>query len=207
MNKRIIPSLLLKDEGLVKGVKYKDFKYLGDPVNTIKIFNDKEVDELFFFDIDASKENRCISFDLVRTLSEECFMPFGVGGGITDVDQVRQLLRFGAEKVCINTSSILDKNIIKKISQEFGSQSLVVSIDIGKNFFGKRKISTHNGSKFHKIGIYDWAKEIEKLGAGEILVNCIYNDGKMKGYDLNVISRISDIVKIPVISLRRNFNS
>ena len=200
MNNRIIPLLLLKEDALVKGQKYKNFRYLGDPINAIKIFNDKEVDELLFFDILASQEKRCISLDIVEKIAEECFMPFGVGGGITNIEQVRKILRAGAEKISINTSSILNKTLITEISQEFGSQSLVVSLDITKNFFGKKRISYMNGTKTSGDDITNWAKEIESLGAGEILVNCIYNDGLMQGYDLDLIEQISGTVNIPVIA-------
>jgi len=200
MNKRIIPILLLKDGALVKGEKYKDFRYLGDPINAIKIFNDKEVDEIFFLDISANKTNRPISIELVEQLSEECYMPFGVGGGITNVEEVRQILRSGAEKVTINTSSITSKEIIKEISQEFGSQSLVVSVDVVKNWFGKKKLCYFNGSKTLSVDILSWVKEIESLGAGEIILNSVYNDGMMTGYDLDFIDSVSTSVNIPVIA-------
>ena len=200
MNKRLIPILLLKDDALVKGVKYRDYRYLGDPINAIKIFNDKEVDELFFFDILASQENRSISIDTVQKIAEECFMPFGVGGGINTVNQARKILRAGAEKISINTASILNKHVIKEITEEFGSQSLVVSIDVNKNFFGKKLLSYRNSQASKSYDIIEWAKEVESLGAGELLVNSVYNDGLMQGYDIDLISKISESVSIPVIA-------
>ena len=199
-NKRIIPILLLKDGALVKGEKYKNFRYLGDPINAIKIFNDKEVDEIFFLDISANERNRSISVELVEQLSEECYMPFGVGGGIKNIEEVRQLLRSGAEKVTINTSSINSKELISEISLEFGSQCLVVSVDITKNWFGKKKLSYLNARKTVSYDILSWVKEIESLGAGEILLNSVYNDGMMKGFDLDLIDVISKEVNIPVIA-------
>ena len=145
---RIIPCLLLKGDGLVKGVKFKHHTYVGDPINAVKIFNDKEVDELFFMDITASAEGRIPRLDLIRDIADECYMPFGVGGGICSIQQIKEIIEAGAEKVSINTAAIENPKLIKKAASIFGNQSIVVSIDVKKNWRGKYVVISHSG----KIG-------------------------------------------------------
>jgi len=198
---RIIVSLLLKNRGLVKGVKFKNHKYVGDPINAVKIFNDKKVDELVFLDIDATNENRCIDISLVKTIGDNCNMPFSVGGGIRSIDQIKSCINAGAEKVVINTYAFENPSFIKEASSYFGSSTIIVSIDVKKNIFGKYHLYTNSGKVNTKVCPIDFAKLIESNGAGEIIVNSIDNDGTMQGYDLEVTKLISENVSIPVIAL------
>ena len=140
LRKRLIPLLLLKNEALVKGKKFNNYRYLGDSMNTIKIFNEKMADELIFIDIEATKSNKLIDLDFVRDVADECYMPFTVGGGIKSIDDIKRILGAGAEKVSINSQSIIDKYFIKEASRFFGSQSIVVSLDVNKDWFGRRKV-------------------------------------------------------------------
>jgi cyclase len=197
---RIIPVLLLKGKGLVKTVKFKEPKYIGDPINAVKIFNDLKADELVFLDITASKEGRTVSVDLVRDIGDEAFMPFGVGGGISDLKQIEPLLKAGAEKVVINTNAFLKSNLINEASKIFGSQSIVVSLDIKKSLLGKYTCWIKDGSQNTKEHPIDLAKKAENSGAGELIINSIDLDGLMTGYDIELIKSISDIVSIPVVA-------
>ena len=197
---RIIPCLLLKGKGLVKGIKFKDHTYVGDPINAIKIFNDMEVDELIFLDITATKEGRLPPLDLVQTIADQCLMPFAVGGGITTVQQARDILSKGAEKICINTSMIERPEVITQVSETFGAQAVVVSIDFKRNWRGRYETYIRCGSK--SVGRYpvDLAQEMEALGAGEILINAIERDGTQSGYDIDLIKQVSEAVTVPVIA-------
>ena len=197
---RIIPSLLLKDKGLVKGVNFGDFKYVGDPINAVRIFNDKEVDELFFFDISATQDNRTISFNLIEKLANECFMPFAVGGGINSIENIGKLIKLGVEKVSINTYAVEDPDFISKSAGIFGSQAIVVSIDVIKSTNGKYSIVTHSGKKKKNICPLDHAKLMEKKGAGELVVTSIDKDGTQNGYDIKLMKLIAGAVSIPVIA-------
>ena len=197
---RIIPCLLLKDSGLVKTRKFKDPKYVGDPINAVKIFNDKEVDELIFLDISATPNNRKPNYSLVKDIASETFMPFAYGGGITSLSDIEKLISQGSEKVVLNSIAYDTPTLVNEAAKKFGSQSIVVSIDVKKNFFGKQQVYIKCGKKC--IGEFpeDWAKKMEDLGAGEIFINSIDNDGMQKGYDLNLIKKVADIVSIPVIA-------
>jgi len=197
---RIIPVLLLKESGLVKTTKFKKYNYIGDPINAVKIFNDLEADELIFLDISATNENRTIDYDFIKEIGDEAFMPFSIGGGITNINQVESLISQGAEKVVLNSYCFKNPSIITEIANLFGSQSVVVSIDIFKNIFGKYSLYSHSGKKKQSIKIIDWIKRVVDLGAGEILINSVNNDGIMEGYDLDLISMISKNVNIPVIA-------
>ncbi len=197
---RIIPVLLLKGKGLVKTVKFKNPKYIGDPINAVKIFNDLKSDELVFLDITASKEDRTVSVDLVKDIGDEAFMPFGVGGGIKDVLQIEHLLKAGAEKVIINTNAVLKPELIEDAAKVFGSQSIVVSIDAKKTLFGKYECWIKDGSTNTKMHPVDLAKKSQELGAGEIIVNSIDLDGMMTAYDIELIKSIAEIVSIPVVA-------
>jgi cyclase len=199
LKRRTIPCLLLKDKGLVKTIKFKNPKYIGDPINAVKIFNDKEVDELIFLDITATIEKRNPQFDLIKDIARECFMPFAYGGGIRNIDDARKMLKLGAEKIVINTYALENPEFIKKASAIFGSQSVVVSIDVKKNWLGKPLIYSHSGTKNTNIDPLEFVRKVEKKGAGELFINSIDKDGTMHGYDLNLIKNISETVDIPVI--------
>lgn len=196
---RIIPILLYSNEGLVKTVRFKNPKYVGDPINAIKIFNDKEVDELILLDIEATKNKRGPNFKLVEEVAKECFMPFSYGGGITTIDEIKKLLNLGAEKVVINSSSIKN-DLIEQTSSRFGSQSIVICIDIKKNWQGRYYCYINRGEKNIKISPVYFAKKMESLGAGELILQFIDKDGTYSGYDLSMIEIISKEVTIPVVA-------
>ncbi len=197
---RVIPCLLLKNQGLVKTVKFKDPKYLGDPINIVKIFNDKEVDELMFLDITATVEKRKPPFKLLSKIASECFMPLGYGGGIRSLEDIQEILGLGAEKVALNSYAVEEPSFVEKASALYGSQSIVISIDVKKTLLGKYEIWTHGGTKRVKIDPVDFAVEMEKRGAGELIVNSIDRDGTMAGYDIGLVKRVAESVKIPVIA-------
>jgi cyclase len=197
---RVIPVLLLKGHGLVKTVRFKSEKYIGDPINAVRIFNDLEADELAFVDITATNENRTVSLDLVRQIGDEAFMPFAVGGGIKDVEHVRVFLSAGAEKVIINSEAVSNPQLIFESASLFGSQSIMVSIDVKKSVFGNYVIYTHSGKKKAAISLIEHLYRLEKSGAGEILINSIDNDGMMNGYDIPLIEQVSRAVSVPVIA-------
>ena len=197
---RIIPVLLLKEKGLVKTVKFKNPIYIGDPINAIKIFNDFKADELIILDITASKEERTISFDLIRNIGDEAFMPFGVGGGFKNIKQIENAFRSGAEKVVLNTQAVLNPELVKMAAENFGSQSIVVSIDVKKNFLGKYECWIKDGSVLTKNNPIELSKKMQELGAGEIIINSIDLDGCMTGYDVELIRKIVEAVSIPVIA-------
>jgi cyclase len=197
---RVIPSLLLRGEGLVKGINFKDYTYVGDPINAVKIFNEKEVDELLFLDILATREHRKISRDLVQKIADECYMPFGVGGGITTVEEIRDLLRAGAEKVCLNSAVLENPGLITAAARIFGSQSIVVSIDVKKGWTGGYTVYGQAGTAKTKREPVAWAQEAARLGAGEILLNSIDRDGTGAGYDLELLRQVAAAVSVPVIA-------
>jgi imidazole glycerol-phosphate synthase subunit HisF len=198
---RIIPVLLLKGKGLVKSVRFKDFRYIGDPINAVKLFNDLGADELAFLDIMANSENRSISPDFVRRVGEEANMPFSAGGGIRTIKEIQQILAAGAEKVILNTSAALNPGFVKEASDEFGSSTIVVSIDVKKNLFGKELTYIYSGNKPTGHDPVKFAVMIENMGAGEIIINSIDHDGMMKGYDISLIRRVSEAVSIPVVAM------
>jgi cyclase len=197
---RVIPCLLLLNKGLVKTVKFKEPKYLGDPINIVRIFNDKEVDELVFLDITATAENRPPAFDFLRNITSECFMPLGYGGGIRSMVDVKQLLSIGIEKVVLNASAVENPKLIREAADHAGSSSVVVSMDVRQGFTGKYEVMTRNGKKKTGLDPVKHAIEMERMGAGEILVNSIDRDGTMQGYDIPLIKRVADAVGIPVVA-------
>lgn len=197
---RLIPVLLLRGKGLVKTIKFKDPTYVGDPINAVKIFNDLKADELVFLDITASKEERCIDYKLVKDIGDEAFMPFGVGGGISNLEQIEEIFKAGAEKVIINTNAILNPDLVKSASEHFGSQSIVVCLDVKKNLFGKYEVYIKDGSENTHLNPVELALKLQDYGAGELIINSIDNDGMMKGYDINLIKIISKNVDIPVVA-------
>lgn len=197
---RVIPVLLLKNKGLVKTVSFNKSRYIGDPINAVKIFNDFEADELVFLDITASKEKRTINLDLVKQIGDEAFMPFGVGGGIRTISDVEQILNVGAEKVVLN--SVLRENpyLISEAAMKFGSQSVIASVDVKKDFFGKYRAYTNSGKKKVSTDLIDYVKRLQEMGAGEILINSITNDGLMIGFDIELTKKIAESVDVPVIA-------
>lgn len=198
--KRIIPCLLLRDNGLVKTIKFKKSTYIGDPINAVKIFNEKEVDELVFLDIDATNDKKAPPYELIQDIATECFMPFCYGGGITSVDQIRQIIASGAEKVAINTAAFKNPALIQEAAKIFGSSTIVVSVDYKKNLFGKQQVYISGGKKSTGKHPVEYAKEMEQLGAGELFLNSIENDGVMNGYDIEMLRSVTDAVSIPVIA-------
>jgi cyclase len=197
---RVIPVLLLKNMGLVKSVKFKDYRYIGDPINAVKIFNDLKADELIFLDILASKEKRKISLDFVKKVGDEANMPFGVGGGINSITDIREVINAGAEKVIINSYALSNPEFIRIAADEFGSSTIVVSIDVKKNFWGKLQSYSFGGTKATGRDPVEFAQQMEAEGAGEIIITAIEKDGEMKGYDLDIIKQISQAVTIPVVA-------
>ena len=197
---RVIPCLLLRNNGLVKTVKFKDSTYIGDPINAIKIFNEKEVDELIFLDIDASKEKKEPPFNLLKNIASECFMPLCYGGGISSIDQISEIIKCGVEKVSINTHAVKNPLFIKNAADIYGSSTIVAAIDVKKNIFGKYQIYINGGSENTNKDPLEFAKLIEQMGAGEIFLNSIDKDWTMTGYDIELIKKISNSVKIPVIA-------
>jgi len=200
LNKRIIPTLLLKNTGLVKTISFKKPTYIGDPINAVKIFNEKEVDEIIFLDITKTKEKKEPNFDLIKEIANECFIPFAYGGGLNSIESIRKILKLGAEKVIINTAAFYDPNLISEAASIFGSQSIVVSIDYKKNWLRKGSVFVEAGKKNTKIAPIDYALRMEELGAGEIYINSIDHEGRRCGYDIETIYSIAQKVKIPVIA-------
>ena len=198
---RVIPALLLHNAGLVKSVRFKNYKYVGDPINAVKIFNEKEVDEIVLIDIDATKEHRPPNFKQIAEIASEAFMPMAYGGGITNLDEIKKILFCGYEKVIINKTLHTNINLISQAAKSVGSQSIVASIDVKKNMFGNYKVYTDNGTKNTNKNPEQFAKDVENAGAGEILINNIDSDGTYKGFDVKLIQSITSVVNIPVIAI------
>ena len=200
MRPRVIPVLLLRNRGLVKTVRFKDPTYLGDPINVVKILNDKEVDELVFLDINATVEGRRPPFDYLGEIASECFMPLGYGGGVRNLDDIKTILGLGIEKVSINSYAVENPTFIHQAADRLGSQSVIVSIDVKKNLFGRYQVMTHGGRKATSLDPVRFAVQMAEMGAGEILLNSIDRDGAMQGYDIELIKRVSHAVDIPVVA-------
>ena len=198
---RIIPVLLLKNKGLVKTKCFKKPRYIGDPINAVKIFNDLKADELVFLDILASKENRTISLDFIKKVGEEANMPFSVGGGIKSIEEIRKIIEAGAEKVILNSIVMSNSDFLNKAVEEFGSSTVVVCIDHKRNIFGKSKLFTNSKIKTPNFTPLEFAKLVESKGAGEIIIQSVDKDGCMEGYDVNTIKEISENISIPVTAL------
>jgi len=198
--KRIIPCLLLRNNGLVKTVRFRDSVYIGDPINAVRIFNEKEVDELIFLDIDATRENKKLPLEMIAKLASECFMPFAYGGGISSLKQIEEIIKSGAEKIVINTTACLIKDFIREAARRFGNSTIVVSIDVKKSFIGGNSVYISGGRRDTGRDPVEYAREMEDQGAGEIFLNSIERDGMMTGYDIELIRSVSDAVKVPVIA-------
>ena len=197
---RIIPCLQLVNESLVKTVKFGKYGYIGDPINTVRIFNELEVDELCFLDIRATLENRKPNLDILHQIADECFMPLSYGGGIRDAETARQILSIGFEKIVINTAAFSQPKLITEIAAHSGSQSVIASIDVKKNLWGKYQVFSTDGTKKESADPVAWAQELERLGAGELLVTSMDRDGTWTGYDTDITARICEVVHIPVIA-------
>jgi cyclase len=196
----VIPALLLKGQGLVKTVRFKDPKYLGDPINIVRIFNDKEVDELIFLDITATNEKRRPSFEMLGKITSECFMPLGYGGGIRSMEDIKTLLGLGIEKVILNTIAAEEPEFVTEVADYAGSQAVVISMDVRKRFLGNYEVVTHSGKAGTGLEPVGHALEMEKNGAGELFVNSIDRDGMMQGYDLDLIRQVAEAVNVPVVA-------
>ena len=202
LRSRIIPCLLVHNKGLVKTVKFKDPKYVGDPINAVKIFNEKEVDELMVLDIDATRENRIPNLIMIKNLADECRMPFCYGGGITTAEQARKIISLGAEKVALSHSALNNVSLCKEIGNIIGNQSVVVVLDVKKKkIFGGYDIYTHNGTKKSNWKLNDFISKLEGIGIGEIVINSIDNDGMMQGYDLPLLENIREKCSMPMTVL------
>lgn len=200
LRQRVIPVLLYRAGGLYKSVKFANLKYVGDPLNVIKIFNEKEVDELIFLDIDASKHKQEPDYAMIQAIASECFMPVCYGGGINSLEQIKKIFSSGIEKIAINHHCLHDMNLIREASSLYGSQSIVGAMDVRKNMIGKYLIYNHTNSKTTAMEATEYAQQLEQAGVGEIFVNAVDNDGTMSGYDLTLMSRITASVSVPVIA-------
>tara|TARA_B100000401_G_scaffold350181_1_gene247851 strand:- start:204 stop:956 length:753 start_codon:yes stop_codon:yes gene_type:complete len=195
LRSRIIPCLLISKNGLVKTERFLSPKYVGDPINAVKIFNEKKVDELVIFDIDSSRYKKSPDLKKLKIIANESRMPLTYGGGINSVKEAKEIISLGFEKISISNTAIRNSEVIKSISNEIGSQSVVVTIDYKKNLFTKNyNIYTLNGTQRHDYNIFEFAKKVEALGAGEILFNSISRDGTMKGYDIEFAKEIRKII-------------
>lgn len=199
ITRRVLPCLLLSGRKLVKTVKYDSPKYIGDPINAVKIFNDKEVDEIIILDIDASIQQKPPQFDYLNEVVSESFVPLSYGGGIQNLQQIDRLLQMGIEKVCLHSVNADSFELINKASAKYGAQSIVGVADIKKTLFGKNEIFFKNKKLKTKFSVIDYIKEMQMAGAGEILLNFVDRDGTYKGYDVDLIKEVSSELSVPVV--------
>ena len=197
---RVIPCLLLRRRGLVKTVKFNDPAYVGDPINTVRIFNEMEVDELVFLDITASPDNKAPQFDLLEEIANECFMPFAYGGGLRTVADIQRLFELGAEKAVLNTAAHANPALVTEAARRFGSQSVIVSIDARRSFLGRHQVHVNGGRENTKLDPVEYAVKMARAGAGEILITSMDRDGTFSGYDLELTRRVAEAVQVPVIA-------
>ena len=196
---RIIPCLLIHKKGLVKTVNFKNSKYVGDPINAVKIFNEKEVDELIVLDIDATVEGRAPNYKVIEKLASECRMPFCYGGGISSVEQAKEIVNLGVEKIALSSSIIDNLDLVEKIGNVIGNQSVVAVLDYKKKgFFGKLELFTNNGTRPTGLELFDFVKKLENRNIGEIVLNSIDKDGTMSGYDLTTVEKVRSIFRGPL---------
>jgi cyclase len=198
---RIIPSLLLQDNGLVKTVNFKNPKYVGDPINAVKIFNEKEVDELAIFDIDATTKGLEPNYGLIERIANQSRMPLCYGGGVKTVEQAQKIFSLGVEKIALSSAVLQNPELITKIGDHVGSQSVIVVLDVKKKLFGGYEVFTHNGKKGTGINPFKFVELAQSLGAGEIIINSIDQDGVMKGYDMALIDKIREKISLPLTVL------
>ena len=197
---RVIPLLSLDNYKLIKTLRFKNPQYIGDPINAIHIFNEKEVDEIIIIDITASKENREPNFDLIEEIAGECYMPLTYGGGIRSVEDVDRILSIGVEKVSLQSSIIKNPNFINDLAKRFGSQSIVVSVDVKKNWLGKLKYFVAVKESTLELDLIDLIKDLVNAGAGEVLLNAVDKDGTLSGPDLEMIKQVSNSIEVPIIA-------
>ena len=197
---RVIPALLLRKDSLVKTVNFDKFSYVGDPANTVRIFNELEVDELLFMDITASIEQRRANLKVLADIANECFMPLGYGGGIDSLDKAKDVFNIGFEKVLVNTHAIYNPSLISDIANHYGSQAVIASIDYKTGFFGKKTVHAYGGKRNTGYDPVEWAKEVENLGAGEIMLTSIDLEGTWEGFDIDLVGSVTESVSIPVIA-------
>lgn len=198
---RIIPCLLVHEKGLVKTVNFKNPKYVGDPINAVRIFNEKQVDELTVLDIDATAEGREPDYKMIENLASECRMPLCYGGGVSTPEQAQRIFSLGVEKIAFSASVLKNPELITQIAERVGSQSVVVVLDVKRKLLGGYEVYTHNGKIATGINPIDFVKKLEDLGAGEIVINSIDNDGVMKGYDINLVEKIRNVTSLPLTVL------
>jgi cyclase len=198
---RIIPVLLLKNLALVKSIQFKNYRYIGDPINAVRIFNDLKADELIFLDIEASKNNRLISLDFVKKVGEEAYMPFAAGGGIKSLKDIKAVINAGAEKVVLNTHAAQNPDFVGEAAEVFGSSTIVVCIDVKKKLFKGQRTWFLSGSKSTAYNPVEFAQLMEKNGAGELIIQSIDKDGTMEGYDIDLIKSVSTSVSVPVVAM------
>lgn len=197
---RVIPCLLLRHLGLVKTVRFRNPTYVGDPINAVKIFNDKEVDELVFLDISATPERKKPPFDLLAKIASQCFMPLSYGGGVRDLDDMTTLFSLGIEKVVLNTIAAEDPGFVRRAADRFGSSSVIVSIDVRRRYFGRPEVVTQGGRRKTGLDPVRFSMQMEAAGAGELFLTCVDRDGTMEGYDLPLIKRVTSAVGVPVVA-------
>lgn len=197
---RVIPVLLIHKNGLVKSVRFKNYTYVGDPINAVRIFNEKEIDEIVILDIDATREKRGVNMQQVQEIAEEAFIPVAYGGGISTIEEIKNLFYLGVEKVILNYHAFQNPSLVSEAAKLVGSQSVVVSIDVKKNLIGNYKVMVKNGSENTGLDPLTYAKKMEAAGAGEIFLNVIDRDGTYKGYDLDLIRKISEPLNIPLVA-------
>lgn len=195
---RVIPVLLLKGRGLYKGKAFKNHRYIGDPINIVKIFNDKEVDELVFFDTEASN-NSIIDYDFIREIAGECFMPFSYGGGITSLEHIYRLTKIGVEKVIINSHGYLNPGFLSEAVNEFGSSTIVVCVDYKTDFFARQRVYINSGNTKTDLTPLEWIEKLNKINVGEIIINSINKEGSRSGLDYDMYEKIKKISKSPII--------
>lgn len=194
--------MLVHDKGLVKTVKFKTGKYVGDPINAVRIFNEKEVDELIVLDIDATVKGSEPDYTMIKNLASECRMPLCYGGGVKTAEQAERILSLGVEKIAISSAAIEDPEIITEIAEQAGSQSVIIVLDVKKRRFGGRyEVLTHNGTKNTKLCPFELVGRLENLGVGEFVINSIDQDGVMKGYDQSLIDNIYEKINVPMTAL------
>ena len=202
LKSRITPCLLVRNKGLVKTVKFKEGKYVGDPINAVRIFNEKKVDELIVLDIDATVKRSEPNYKMIENLASECRMPLCYGGGVKTAEQAERILSLGVEKVAISSAAIENPEIITEIAEQAGSQSVIVVLDVKKRRFGNRyDVLTHNGTKNTKLCPFELVGRLENLGVGEFVINSIDQDGVMKGYDQSLIQNIYETINVPMTAL------
>lgn len=200
LSTRVIPALLLCDGALVKTVKFHNPDYIGDPINTVRIFNELEVDELIFLDITATKEKKKPNLKLLAEIANECFMPLGYGGGLNDFDTVKEIFHIGFEKVILNSVAYQNPEFISRVAEHYGNQAVVLSVDVKKNLWGSYEVWTCSGTVNTKKNPVEWCQRLEKFGVGEILLTSIDCEGTWSGYDLNLIKKVADSVSVPVVA-------